>query len=121
MAERTLPISKRGFNFETFMWVFTRFTVIAMYGLLLAGIIGGLIVSAQTGANLGDLDDLAGKAHGHRFCAVCLWAWSPWCIRNLGRLHHKRRRTSLGAQHRNFICGCGKFDRNICDLDYVIY
>ena len=55
MAARTLPISKRGFNFETFMWAFTRFTVIAMYGLIIAGIIGGLIVSAQTGANLGDV------------------------------------------------------------------
>ena len=55
MAARTLPISKRGFNFETFMWAFTRFTVIAMYGLILAGIIGGLIISAQTGANFGDI------------------------------------------------------------------
>jgi succinate dehydrogenase hydrophobic anchor subunit len=55
VATRTLPLSKRGFNFETFMWAFTRFTVIAMYGLVLAGIIGGLIVSAQTGANLGDV------------------------------------------------------------------
>jgi hypothetical protein len=42
---RNLPLSKRGFNFETTMWAFTRFTVIAMYGLILAGIIGGLIVS----------------------------------------------------------------------------
>ncbi|MCI0550267.1 MAG: hypothetical protein L0287_04880 [Anaerolineae bacterium] len=55
MATRTLPLSKRGFNFEVFMWAFTRFTVIAMYGLLLAGIIGGLIASAQTGANFGDI------------------------------------------------------------------
>lgn len=55
MAERTLPLNKRGFNFETFMWAFTRFTVVAMYGLMLAGLIGGLIVSAQTGANLGDV------------------------------------------------------------------
>ena len=55
MASRTLPLSKRGFTFEVFMWAFTRFTVIAMYGLMLAGIIGGLIVSAQTGANLGDV------------------------------------------------------------------
>ncbi|MBK9006380.1 MAG: hypothetical protein IPM31_05235 [Anaerolineae bacterium] len=55
MAARTLPLNKRGFNFETFMWAFTRFTVIAMYGLILAGILGGLIVSAQTGANLGDV------------------------------------------------------------------
>jgi len=55
MATRTLPIKERGFNFETFMWAFTRFTVIAMYGLVLAGMIGALIVSAQTGANLGDV------------------------------------------------------------------
>lgn len=55
MATRTLPIKKRGFSFEVFMWAFTRFTVIAMYGLVLAGIIGALIVSAQTGANLGDV------------------------------------------------------------------
>ena len=52
---RNLSLSKRGFNFETTMWAFTRFTVIAMYGLLIAGLIGGLIVSAQTGANLGDV------------------------------------------------------------------
>jgi succinate dehydrogenase hydrophobic anchor subunit len=55
MASRTLPISKRGFNFETFMWAFTRFTVIAMYGLILAGILGALTLSAQTGANFGDI------------------------------------------------------------------
>lgn len=55
MATRTLPLSKRGFNFETTMWIFTRFTVIVMYLLILAGIVGGLIVSAQTGANLGDV------------------------------------------------------------------
>lgn len=55
MAARTLSLKKRGFNFETFMWAFTRFTVIAMYGLIIAGILGGLIVSGQTGANLGDV------------------------------------------------------------------
>lgn len=55
MAARTLPIDKRGFSFETFMWAFTRFSVIAMYGLILAGLIGGLLVSAQTGTNFGDV------------------------------------------------------------------
>jgi len=52
---RNLPFSKRGFNFETTMWAFTRFTVIVLYGLIIAGLIGGLIVSAQTGVNLGDV------------------------------------------------------------------
>jgi len=55
MATRTLPLSKRGFTFEVFMWAFTRFTVIAMYGLMLAGILGALSLSAQTGANFGDI------------------------------------------------------------------
>jgi succinate dehydrogenase hydrophobic anchor subunit len=55
MATRTLSLKKRGFSFEVFMWAFTRFTVIAMYGLILAGILGGLSLSAQTGANFGDI------------------------------------------------------------------
>lgn len=53
MAARTLPINKRGFNFETFMWAFTRFTVIAMYGLIIAGLLYALMLSAQTGVNFG--------------------------------------------------------------------
>jgi succinate dehydrogenase hydrophobic anchor subunit len=55
MATRSLPVSKRGLNFEMFMWAFTRFSVIAMYGLILAGLIGGLLLSARTGANFGDI------------------------------------------------------------------
>ena len=55
MATRTLPHSKRGFNFETVMWMFTRITVLAIYGLILAGIIGALVISARTGANLADI------------------------------------------------------------------
>ena len=52
---RTLPLNKRGFNFETIMWIFTRLTALAMYALMIAGLIGALIVSAQTGSNLGDV------------------------------------------------------------------
>ena len=55
MATRTLSLKKRGFTFEVFMWAFTRFTVIAMYGLIIAGILGALILSAQTGENFGDI------------------------------------------------------------------
>ena len=55
MAARTLSIKKRGLNFETFMWAFTRFTVIAMYGLILVGILGGLRLSMMTGVNFGDI------------------------------------------------------------------
>jgi len=55
MATRILPISKRGFNFEMFMWAFTRFTVIAMYGLILVGLLGAFSISARTGANFGEI------------------------------------------------------------------
>ncbi len=55
MAARTLPLNKRGLNFETFMWAFTRFTVIAMYGLIIVGILGGLRLSMMTGVNFGDI------------------------------------------------------------------
>lgn len=55
MATRTLPLNKRGMNFETFMWAFTRFTVIALYGLILVGILGGLRLSMITGVNFGDI------------------------------------------------------------------
>ena len=55
MATRTLPLNKRGMNFETFMWAFTRFTVIAMYGLIIVGILGGLRLSMITSVNFGDI------------------------------------------------------------------
>ena len=53
VKSRTLPLSERGFNFETIMWIFTRLTVLAMYGLIIVGILGALAVSVQTGSNLG--------------------------------------------------------------------
>lgn len=55
MAMRTLSLKKRGFTFEVFMWAFTRFTVIAMYGLIIVGILGGLRLSMITGVNFGDI------------------------------------------------------------------
>jgi succinate dehydrogenase hydrophobic anchor subunit len=44
---RTLPLSKRGMSFETFMWLFTRLTALAMYGFIFTGIVGALIMGAQ--------------------------------------------------------------------------
>ena len=52
---RSLPLSKRGFSFETIMWIFTRLTALGMYALMIAGLIGALIVSAQSGSNLGEV------------------------------------------------------------------
>lgn len=44
---RSLPLSKRGMSFETFMWLFTRLTALAMYGFIFTGIVGALIMGAQ--------------------------------------------------------------------------
>jgi len=52
---RTLPLNKRGFNFETIMWLFTRLSALGMYAFILLGAIGALIMGARTQMNLADL------------------------------------------------------------------
>ncbi len=52
---RTLPLSKRGLNFEMFMWLFTRLSALGMYGLILIAIIGALIMGARNQMNLADV------------------------------------------------------------------
>ena len=52
---RTLPLNKRGMNFETFMWLFTRLSALAMYALLLTAVIGALIMGARTQMNFADV------------------------------------------------------------------
>ena len=52
---RTLPLAKRGLNFEMFMWLFTRLSALAMYALILIAIIGALLMSARTQMNMADV------------------------------------------------------------------
>ena len=52
---RTLPLSKRGLNFEMAMWLFTRLSALAIYGLILVAIIGALIMGARNDMNLADV------------------------------------------------------------------
>ena len=52
---RTLPIAKRGLNFEMLMWYFTRLSALAMYGIILFAIIGALVMGARTQMNFADL------------------------------------------------------------------
>lgn len=52
---RTLPVSKRGLNFEMFMWLFTRLSALGMYGLILIAIIGALIMGARNDMNFADV------------------------------------------------------------------
>ncbi|MFZ5856426.1 MAG: hypothetical protein ACOYZ6_06310 [Chloroflexota bacterium] len=52
---KTLPLSKRGFNFEMLMWIFTRLSALAMYALILFAIIGALVMGARHQMNLADV------------------------------------------------------------------
>jgi succinate dehydrogenase hydrophobic anchor subunit len=52
---RTLPLTKRGLNFEMLMWLFTRLSALAMYALILFAIIGALVMGARTQMNLADV------------------------------------------------------------------
>ena len=52
---RTISLSKRGFDFDTFMWYFTRISALAMYLCALIGLVGALILGARTEMNLADL------------------------------------------------------------------
>ena len=55
MSKRTLPLNKRGFSFETQMWIYTRISALGMYLFLFIGIIGALIMGARTQMNMADV------------------------------------------------------------------
>ena len=50
-----LPLSRRGLNFEMLMWLFTRLSALAMYGLMLFALIGALVMGARNNMNLADV------------------------------------------------------------------
>jgi succinate dehydrogenase hydrophobic anchor subunit len=52
---KSLPLTRRGLNFEMLMWIFTRLSALAMYALILFAIIGALIMGARNEMNLADL------------------------------------------------------------------
>jgi succinate dehydrogenase hydrophobic anchor subunit len=52
---RTLPLSKRGMTFEILMWYFTRLSALAMYALILFGLIGALVMGARNQMNFADV------------------------------------------------------------------
>lgn len=52
---RTLPLRKRGLSFEMFMWIFTRLSALAMYGLILFAVIGALVMGARQQMSFADI------------------------------------------------------------------
>jgi succinate dehydrogenase hydrophobic anchor subunit len=55
VKSRNLSLRQRGLNFEMLMWAFTRFSALAMYGLILFALIGALIMGARTHMNFADI------------------------------------------------------------------
>ena len=52
---RTLPLSKRGLNFEMFMWLFTRLSALGMYAIILFAIMGALYMGARNEMSFADV------------------------------------------------------------------
>jgi succinate dehydrogenase hydrophobic anchor subunit len=52
---RSLSLTKRGFDFEIFMWLFVRLSALAMYLCAFIGLVGALIMGARTQVNFADL------------------------------------------------------------------
>ncbi|MBN2388408.1 MAG: hypothetical protein JXB85_15435 [Anaerolineales bacterium] len=52
---RTVSLRNRGFDFETFMWLFTRVSALVMYLLVLIAVVGALLMGARTQMNMADL------------------------------------------------------------------
>lgn len=52
---RTLPLGKRGLNFEMAMWLFTRLTALAMYALILFTLVGALVMGARNNMSFADV------------------------------------------------------------------
>lgn len=53
---RKLSIQQRGLtNFEAMMWIFTRLSALAIYGLILVGLTGALIMGAREQMNFADV------------------------------------------------------------------
>ncbi len=52
---RTVPLSRRGFNFEMAMWLFTRVSALGMYALVLLALVGALIMGARNHMSFADV------------------------------------------------------------------
>jgi succinate dehydrogenase hydrophobic anchor subunit len=78
MKPRQLPLSKRGLNFEMFMWLITRLTALAMYALLLTAVIGALIMGARTQMNLADVIRWSFMPNVHHVQSTDVPDLAPW-------------------------------------------
>ena len=82
---RTLSLSKRGLNFETLMWYFTRLSALAMYALILFALIGALVMGARNQMNFADVMRWAFMSNSTHVQSTDVPDLAPW-MTNLWRV-----------------------------------
>lgn len=55
MPKRTLSFKQRGFDFETFMWFYTRVSALAMYLFAFVALVGAMVMGARLQMTLADV------------------------------------------------------------------
>ncbi|MCX7607986.1 MAG: hypothetical protein N2049_02035 [Anaerolineales bacterium] len=54
-SKRTLSLKERGFDFETFMWFYTRISALAMYLFGFVALLGAMVMGARLHMTLADV------------------------------------------------------------------
>ena len=75
---KSLPLSKRGLNFEMMMWMFTRLSALAMYAFILLALIGALIMGARNQMNFADVMRWAFMPNPHHVHSTDVPDLGPW-------------------------------------------
>lgn len=78
VKSKNLSLSDRGLNFEMLMWLFTRLSALAMYGFILVGVIGALIMGARTQMNIADIMRWAFMPNVTHVQNTNLTNFAPW-------------------------------------------
>jgi succinate dehydrogenase hydrophobic anchor subunit len=78
MSSRKVSLLKRGFDFETTMWIFTRISALAMYLFALIALVGALVMGARTQMNLADLIRWMFMSNPNHVLNTDVLAIEPW-------------------------------------------
>jgi succinate dehydrogenase hydrophobic anchor subunit len=75
---RILPLTKRGLNFEMFMWLFTRLSALAIYALILFAVIGALVMGARQQMSFADILRWGFMPNANHVQSTEVPALEPW-------------------------------------------
>jgi succinate dehydrogenase hydrophobic anchor subunit len=76
---KRLSLKERGLtNFEAVMWIFTRLSALAIYGLILVGLIGALVMGARNDMNFADVMRWAFMPNEYHVQSTNVPDLAPW-------------------------------------------